>query len=114
MKNVDVFTFSPIIDIDNLDLVIYTNPMHGESGIENMEIDLDDAERHVCKYIKETHAFRKIIADRIREYANAIEAGDIKGYISDYDGYPVSDTVKVESIDWNLVKQGGGYCNDAF
>ena len=34
----DVFKYHPVIDIPNLDLYIHTNPMHGDSGIENMDI----------------------------------------------------------------------------
>ena len=33
----DVFVYHPVINM-NLDLFIYTNPMHGDSGIENMDI----------------------------------------------------------------------------
>ena len=102
--NVDVFTYCPIIDISNLKLYIHTNPIHGDSGIENMDISLDDVERKVCQIIESIPLYRKIIATRIREYADAIERGEMKGYISDYDGYPAPLHAKIEQIDWKQIK----------
>ena len=103
--NTDVFTYCPIIDIPNLKLNICTNPIHGDSGIENMDISLDDAERKVCQIVEHSPLYRKIIATRIREYADAIERGEMRGYISDYDGYPAPLHAKIEQIDWNQIKK---------
>lgn len=100
----DVFQYRPIIDIPNLDLYIHTNPIHGNSGIENMDISLDDAERKVCQLVESSPFYRKIIATRIRKYADVIERGEMRGYICDYDGYPVSLDTKIEQIDWNQIK----------
>lgn len=36
--NTDVFTYRPIIDIPNLELYIHTNPIHDDSGIENVVV----------------------------------------------------------------------------
>lgn len=102
--NTDVFIYSPIIDIPNIDLYIYTNPIHGDSGIENMDISLTDAEEKVCQIVENSPFYRKIIARRIREYANAVERGEIRGCISDYDGYPAPLHTKIEQIDWNQIK----------
>lgn len=101
----DVFIYSPIIDIPNLELCIYTNPIHGDSGIENMDISFDDAERKVCQIVENSPFYRKIIATRIREYADAIERGEMRGYISDYDGYPAPLHAKIEQIDWSQIKR---------
>ena len=101
----NVFTYHPIIDIPNFNLYIYTNPMHGDSGIENMDISLEDAERKVCQIVKNNPFYRNIIAAHIREYANAIERGEMEGYISDIDGYPVSLDTKIEQIDWSQIKK---------
>lgn len=102
--NTDVFKYCPIIDIPNLELYIYTNPVHDDSEIENMDISLVDAEEKVCQIVENSPFYRKIIATRIREYADAIERGEMKGYISDYDGYPVPLHTKIEQIDWNQIK----------
>ena len=102
----DVFQYCPIIDIPNLDLYIHTNPIHGDSGIENIDISLEDAERKVCQLVESSPFYRKIIATRIRKYADAIERGELKGYISDYDGYPAPANAKIEQIDWNQIKMG--------
>ena len=102
--NTDVFTYCPIIDIPNLELYIHTNPIHGDSGIENMDISLDDAERKVCQIVENSPFYRKIIATRIRKYADAIERGEMRGYISDYDGYPAPFNAKIEQIDWKQIK----------
>ena len=102
----DVWIYHPIIDIPNLNLHIYTNPMHGDSGIENMDISLEDAERKVCQIVENSPFYRNIIAAHIREYANAIERGEMEGYISDIDGYPVPLDTKIEQIDWNQIKMG--------
>lgn len=99
----DVFRYSPIIDIPDVDLYVYTNPLHGDSGIENMDIFLEDVEEEVVKKIESNPLYRKIIATRIREYADAIERGEIKGYISDYDGYPVPCTTRIELMDWKTI-----------
>ena len=98
----DVFKYSPIIDI-SADVYVYTNPLHGDSGVENMDISLEDVEVEVVKRIESNPLYRKIIAARIREYADAIERGEIKGYISDYDGYPVSNHTRIEQISWRDV-----------
>ena len=103
--NTDVFTYCPIIDIPNLKLYIYTNPITGDSGIENMDISLSDAERKVCQIVENSPLYRKIIATRIREYANAIERGEMRGFISDYDGYPAPLHAMIEQIDWNQIKR---------
>lgn len=103
--NTDVFTYCPIIDIPNLGLYVYTNPIHGDSGIENIDISLDDAERKVCQIVENNPLYRKIIAIRIREYADAIERGEMRGYISDYDGYPEPLHTKIEQIDWSQIKR---------
>ena len=103
--NTDVFTYCPIIDIPNLKLYIYTNPISGDSGIENMDISLDDAERKICQIVENNPLYRKIIAIRIREYADAIERGEMRGYISDYDGYPAPLHTKIEQIDWSQIKR---------
>ena len=103
--NTDVFTYCPIIDIPNLKVYIHTNPIHGDSGIENMDISLDDAERKVCQIVENSPFYRKIIATRIREYADAIERGEMRGYISDYDEYPVQLHTKIEQIDWKQIKR---------
>lgn len=103
--NTDVFIYSPIIDIPNLELYIYTNPIHGDNGIENMDISLDDAERKVCQIVENSPFYRKIIATRIRKYADAIERGEMRGYISDYDGYPAPLNARIEQIDWNQIKR---------
>jgi hypothetical protein len=103
--NTDVFKYCPIIDIPNLELYVYTNPIHGDSGIENIDISLDDAERKVCQIVENNPLYRKIIAIRIREYADAIERGEMRGYISDYDGYPAPLHAKIEQIDWNQIKR---------
>lgn len=103
--NTDVFTYCPIIDIPNLKLYIHTNPINGDSGFENMDISLVGAERKVCQIVENNPLYRKIIATRIREYADAIERGEMRGYISDYDGYPVSLDTKIEQIDWNQIKR---------
>ena len=102
----DVFVYHPVIDIPNLDLYIHTNPMYGDSGIENMDISLEDAERKVCQIVENSPFYRNIITARIREYANAIERGEMRGYISDIDRYPVSLDTKIEQIDWNQIKMG--------
>ena len=102
----DVFKYHPVIDIPNLDLYIHTNPVHGDSGIENMDISLEDAERKVCQLVESSPFYRNIIAARIREYANAIERGEMEGYISDIDGYLVPLDTKIEQIDWNQIKMG--------
>ena len=47
----DVFVYHPVINM-NLDLFIYTNPMHGDSGIENMDISYEDAEIKVCQIVE--------------------------------------------------------------
>ena len=101
--NTDVFTYYPIIDIPNLELYIHTNPIHGDSGIENMDISFDDAERKVCQIVENSPFYRKISARRIREYADAIERGEMRGYISDYDGYPAPLHAKIERIDWSQI-----------
>ena len=100
----NVFTYHPIIDIPNLNLHIYTNPIHGDSGIENMDISLEDAEIKVCQIVENSPFYRNIIAAHIREYANAIERGEMRGYICDYDGYPVPLDTKIEQIDWSQIK----------
>ena len=101
----DVFVYHPVIDIPNLNLHIYTNPMHGDSGIENMDISYEDAERKVCQIVENSPFYRNIIAARIREYADAIERGGMRGYISDIDGYPASLDAKIEQIDWSQIKR---------
>lgn len=63
----DVFRYSPIIDIPDVDLYVYTNPLHGDSGVENMDIFLEDVEEEVVKKIESNPLYRKIIATRIRE-----------------------------------------------
>ena len=100
----DVFVYHPVIHM-NLDLFIYTNPMHGDSGIENMDISYEDAETKVCQIVENSPFYRNIIAARIREYADAIERGGMRGYISDIDGYPASLDAKIEQIDWNQIKR---------
>lgn len=102
--NTDVFVYRPIIDIPNLDLYIHTNPIHGNSETENMDISLVDAEGKVCQIVENSPLYRKIIATRIREYANTVERGEMRGYISDYDGYPVPLHTKIEQIDWKQIK----------
>ena len=100
----DVFVYHPVIDM-NLDLFIYTNPMHGDSGIENMDISYEDAERKVCQIVENSPFYRNIIAAHIREYADAIERGEMRGYISDIDGYPAPLDAKIEQIDWSQIKR---------
>jgi hypothetical protein len=70
-----------------------------------MDISLADAERKVCQIVEISPFYRKIIATRIREYADAIERGEMRGYISDYDEYPVQLHTKIEQIDWNQIKR---------
>lgn len=101
----NVFTYRPIIDIPNLDLYIHTNPMHGDSGIENMDISLEDAEIKVCQIVENSPFYRSIIAARIREYADAIERGEMRGFICDLDGYPAPIGAKIEQIDWSQIKK---------
>lgn len=79
--------------------------MHGDSGIENMDISYEDAEIKVCQIVENSPFYRNIIAARIREYANAIERGEIRGYICDIDGYPAPLDTKIEQIDWSQIKR---------
>ena len=71
------------------------------------DLTLDDAERHVVSIIENDKEFKTIIANQLHELANAIETGEkkLRGYICDYDSYPVYSLNGVIKIDWHKLNE---------
>ena len=59
-----------------------------QSWIESSKYEIENADR--------------LLAERQEQLKNVRE---MRGYISDYDGYPAPLHAKIEQIDWNQIKR---------
>lgn len=98
---VSTFRYRTCIGLD-IEEIFRTTYFDGMDFWREGDLTLDDAERHVVSIIENDKEFRTIIANQLHELANAIETGEekLRGYICDYDSYPVYDLNGVIKIDW--------------